>query len=391
MPGADLTSAAPAGKMPTVIQVIPELSAGGAERGCVDVANAIVQAGGTSIVVSEGGRLVQELVAKGSRFVEMPVASKNPLKIRANAKAMAMLIRNSGAQIIHARSRAPAWSAQKAALQTGINFVTTYHGTYNAGSSAKRFYNSVMAKGAKVIAVSNFIARHVVDQHGSNDQIVTIPRGINPDVFNLESVPDVRKIQLLCQWGLEDDPRKIILLPGRLTRWKGQGLLVEAVALLAKRRQDFVCIMPGDAQGRNKFVKELQDMIDKNDLGNLVRLPGHLNDISAAYALCDIVVCPSLEPEAFGRVPVEAQAMEKPVVAADHGGASETVEQGLTGFLIPPGDAEVLAAALDGVLDLDRAERSLMGKAGRARVLDRYTVDRMCADTLKLYRDVAGA
>ena len=377
--------------MPTVIQVIPELSAGGAERGCVDVAAAIVLAGGRSIIVSQGGRLVQELQMKGAEFVEMPVASKNPLRWRSNTKALVNLIGETGAKVIHVRSRAPARSAMTAAKKTGISFVTTYHGTYNAGSAAKRRYNSVMAKGDRVIAISDFIAAHIVEQHGPNDRIITIPRGIDLARFSQETVAEVRKVQLLYQWGIKDDPRKIILLPGRLTRWKGQGPLVEAAAILARKRDDFVCVLPGDAQGRDRFVKELHQRIDALGLRNFVRLPGHVIDVSAAYALSDIVVCPSLEPEAFGRVPVEAQAMERPIVAADHGGASETILQGQSGFLVPPGNPEVLAAGLDDVLDLDREERAQMGRDGRAWVLERYTVDRMCADTLDVYRALAGA
>ena len=376
-------------RMPTVLQVIPALDAGGAERGCVDVALALARAGGTAIVASEGGRLAGELERGGARHVTLPLASKNPRTMWANAARLADLIAETGADVIHARSRAPAWSALRAARRTGAHFVTTYHGVYNARGPLKRLYNSVMARGERVVAISDFVAAHVRAAYPyATDRIVTIPRGIDIDRFSPASVTEVRKVRLLEQWGLLDDPRKILFLPGRLTRWKGQAVMIEAAALLRARRDDFVCVIAGDAQGRDAYEGELGRMVREHALEHFVKLPGHLVDISAGYALCDIAVSASIEPEAFGRVPVEAQAMERPVIATAHGGAAETVIDGVTGFLVPPGDAKALAAGLDACLDLGPRYRAEMGAKGRAHVQDTYTVERMCASYIEVYRSL---
>lgn len=383
----DLSNWNGSGKPACIIQIIPALNAGGAERGCVDIAKAIAAAGGRSIVVSEGGRMVGRLEDAGSEHITMPVASKNPVVMLRNTNRLAKLINESGAGLVHARSRAPAWSAIKAAKAENVPFITTFHGLYGGQNAAKLAYNRVMVEGEHVIAVSKYIAEHILENYGTDpEKITTIPRGINVVHFDPEKVSQIRKIQLVHSWGIEDNPRQIILMPGRMTRWKGQSDLIKVAKLLRETREDFLCILPGDDQGHVGYRQELQTAIEKNDLNAHVLIPGHLNDITAAYALSDVVVSASTEPEAFGRVPVEAQAMGRPVIAYGHGGALETVVDGMTGFLVPPGDVSALAAGLDTILDLKPEARKQIGAQGRLHVLENFRLADMCSATLNLYQ-----
>jgi glycosyltransferase involved in cell wall biosynthesis len=369
-----------------VLQVIPALDAGGAERTAVDVARAVVRAGGRAWIATAGGRLSGEAESAGAIIVTGNYDTKNPLAIWSNAGHLASLVRKENVTIIHARSRAPAWSAYLAARRTGTPFVATYHGIYNARGPLKRFYNSIMARGEAVIANSNYTAEHVAaEHHVPREKLFVIPRGIDIEAFTPEHVTTARVDAVRKQWGLQPG-KPVIVLPNRLTRWKGQLVFLEALARLPDR--NFEAVMVGDAQQRDTYVDELRTTIDRLDLSKVVRIPGHCSDMPAAFMAADLIVTPSIEPEAFGRVAVEAQAMARPIVASKLGAQTETVVEGTTGFLFPPGDAEALAKAMQAALALPPEKRKAMGEAGRNRVLRTYTVDAMCAATLGVYRKV---
>jgi len=376
------------GGRPVILQVIPTLVTGGAERGCVDVAAAIQRAGGTALVVSEGGPLARELERYGARHITLPVASKNPLRLRANAKRLAALIRAEGVALIHARSRAPAWSAFWAARETGIPFVTTFHAPYNFKGRLKKFYNSVMARGDRVIAVSGFVYDHVAQHYGVGpDRLRLIHRGVDIASLSPDKVSQARMAALIQAWRLPEDQR-IILLPGRLTRWKGQLVLIEAMAALG--RTDVRAVLVGDDQGRTRYREELVDRIRALGLERQVTIAGHCSDMPAAYMLADVVVSPSIEPEAFGRVIAEAQAMGRPVIVSDLGAVKETVVDGETGLVVPPADPQALARAIGAVLGLDPLQRRAVGRDAMAHARTHFTRDRMCAATLAVYAELLG-
>ena len=373
-------------KAHTILQVLPALDTGGVERGTVEVAAAQVAAGLRAVVASAGGRLLPELSRTGASHVTVPLASKDPLVMWRNAARLAAIARAEGVAIVHARSRAPAWSARFAARRTGARFVTTYHGTYTEGFPFKRAYNAVMASGDRVIAISRFIADHLIARHGTDPRRVrVIPRGVDPVRFDPSSVGGDRMRRLAEAWRLPDGA-PVILLPGRLTRWKGQAVLIEALARVG--RADAVAVLAGDAQGREGYREELLALARARGVAARLRLPGEVADMPAALMLADAVVSASTAPEAFGRVVVEAQAMGRPVVATAHGGAAETVEEGATGWLVPPGDPAALAARLEAVLALDAAARVALGGRARAAVLARYTTERMCRATIAVYREL---
>ena len=380
-------------KKPVVLQVLPALETGGVERTTVDMAKAIMDAGWTALVTSEGGRMQHELERAGAEHIVMPLASKNPMQIHKNAAELTALIYDRGISLVHARSRAPAWSAWMAARRVKVPFVTTFHGTYGLKGPFKKFYNSVMTKGDRVIANSKFIADHVRKQYGltSTDdagRLLTIPRGIETTrFFNPAAVSAERIIQLAERWRLTDG-LPVIMLPGRLTRWKGQTVLIEALKHFG--RQDVICVLVGDDQGRTKYREELETMVREYNLESVVRFVGNCNDMAAAYMLADVVVSASTDPEAFGRIAVEAQAMGRPVIATDHGGARETILPDKTGWLVPPGDALELASALRKAVSLDPDARAEMATAGRTHVLEEYKVELMTARTLFAYRELLG-
>lgn len=373
-----------------ILQLIPSLEAGGAERACLDIAAALSAEGGTSWVFSEGGRMADELSTLGGVLVKRAAATKNPARIIAHGFAIAALARSHAIDIIHARSRAPAWSGLIAAKLTGLPYVTTFHGFYGAQNSLKRLYNSVMIRGDRVIAGSQFMASHIHDTyHCPHDRIALIPRGIDTDRFDPARI-DAQAVHALRQkWGASP-AQKVILLPGRLTRWKGQGLLLEAVARL--NDPALFTVMVGDPQGREGYVSELKTQIDRLGLANAVHIAGHVDDMPTTYQAADIIVSASTDAEAFGRVPVEAMAMGKPIVAADHGGASETLRgaagQAAFGTLFTPGDAAALAAALQQIPALPAPE---MATAARAYVIANYSTQSMCRRTLALYRSLCAA
>ncbi len=374
-----------AARSPIVLQVLPSLVSGGVERGTLEIAQALVAAGGRAIVASAGGPLVPALEALGARHVTLPLDTKSPGGIWRNAGRLAALARAEAVDVLHARSRAPAWSALLAARRTGTPFVTTYHGTYNEGFPGKRLYNSVMARGDRVIAISRFIAGVVRARHGvGEDRLRIIPRGVDERRFDPTAVAPDRLTALRAAWGVVPG-RPVIMLPGRVTRWKGQGVLVEAMARLPGDAQ---ALLVGDAGAKPAFQEELRARIAALGLGGRVRLVGHAADVPAALMLADVVVHASTDAEAFGRTVIEAQAMERCVIASDLGGPTETVEHGVTGWRVPPGDPAALAAAIAHVLAMSPAARAAAGARARAAVLEGYTMARMQAATLDVYREL---
>ena len=379
---------------PVVLQVLPSLAqgGGGVERSAIDVAAAVAAAGGVSLVASRGGALVREVERGGAEHITLPLHSKNPFVMRANIDRLADLIRDRAVTLLHARSRAPAWSAFVAAERTGTPFVTTYHGVYNGRGRLKRIYNGVMARGRVVIANSAFVADHVAATYAvSPSRIRTIYRGVDLERFAADRVSAERMIQLAERWGVPDDA-SVILLPGRLTRWKGQLDLIDAIGHLVSADVDRAirCLLVGDDQGRTGYRRALEARIDDNGLSGAVLVTGRCDDMPAAYMLADVVVSASTDPEAFGRIVAEAQAMGRPVVVSDHGGAAEQVIAGETGWLYPPGDAVALAAALRQALDLDPAERDLLASRAVSRVRGHFTKAAMTGATLQVYADVLG-
>lgn len=378
----------------TLLQVVPELETGGAEQSTIDVAQAVVRAGGTALVATRGGRMTARLEADGGRLAQMPVQTKNPLTMLGNAARLVALIRQEKVSIVHARSRAPAFSALWAAHATHTPFVATYHGVYNAQSNLKRWYNAVMTRGDLVIANSDYTRAHVLAEHRVDpDKLVTIPRGIDLHRFDPAFVTPNRIEALKTAWGISaSDARLRILLAGRLTRIKGHLLVVEAARRLAAGgRRDFVMLFAGDDQGRTGYAAEVQEAVEAAGLSDVVKIVGHCDDMPAAYLLADVAILPTTKPESFGRAAVEPQAMGRPVIASDHGGVTETVVDGITGWLAPVGDPEAWAASLARAMDLGLTKRQEMGEAGRRRVRQLYSVEAMCEATLAAYAKVLEA
>jgi glycosyltransferase involved in cell wall biosynthesis len=375
----------------TLLQVVPELETGGAEQSTLDVARAVVRAGGRALVASRGGRMAAKLEASGGELVPIPAQSKNPLVMLGNARRLAGLIREEKVSLVHARSRAPAFSALWAARTTGTPFVATYHGIYKAKSSVKRWYNAVMTRGDLVIANSNYTRAHVLAEHGlPPEKVVAIPRGVDLERFDPVRVTPARIAALRQAWGVApDDPRTKIVLAGRLTRIKGHATIIEAAARLkAEGRADFLVLFVGDDQGRSDYRQELVSAIAAAGLDAAIRIVGHCDDMPAAFRLADLAILPTIVPESFGRAAVEPQAVGRPVIAAAHGGATETVVDGVTGWLAPPGDAEAWARAIAQAIDAGPDGRARIGEAAMTRARSLYRVDAMCEATLKAYERV---
>lgn len=380
--------------MYSVLQVTPELNAGGVERTTVEMAEAITCAGGLALVASAGGRLESDLRAAGGEMIRLPLASKNPITLLSNANALTRIAQTRNVNIIHARSRAPAWSALIAARRLKLPFVTTYHGIYNAKTPLKRWYNSVMAKGDLVIANSEYTRTHVLDTYKLDpSRVIAIPRGVDIDVFDPARVDAGAVAAQRAAWGLQPgDPRFVLIAPARLTRWKGQLVLIEALAGLARRRPGAVfTVFAGDAQGRDDYVREMETAISSGGLQSDVVIAGHVGQMAIAFAASDAAAFPPTDPEAFGRGAVEAQAMRVPVIAADHGGLSETVVEGVTGLKVRPGDAAALEAAIERMLEMGSEARATMGANGRDRACLLYTKTALQASTLQVYDKLLGA
>ena len=370
---------------PVVLQVLPSLFTGGVERGTIEITQAIAGADGVALVASAGGPLVSTVERAGGRHFMLPLDTKNPVTIWQNAARLAALIRSEHVMLVHARSRAPAWSAWLACQRTGTHFVTTYHGAYAENLPFKRLYNAVMARGEIVIAASHFIADLVQARHGvPENRIRVIPRGVDPAIFDPAAVVPDRLVRLARSWRLPDGA-PTVTLPGRLTSWKGHSVLLDAIARLA--RKDVCCVLVGSDQGRSAYSARLMKEATALGIGDRVRLVGHCEDMPAAMMLSDVVVHASTQPEAFGRVVIEAQAMARLVIAADLGGPVETVVDGVTGWRVKPGDPDALAAALTVALDMGTEERRALGARARASV---PTVRGMQEATLDVYEAVLG-
>lgn len=381
-------------KQPTILQIVPELDTGGAELSAVEVAGAVVKAGGRALVLSEGGRLVARLENAGGEFVPFAAASKNPVRILWNAQAMARLIGLEGVDLVHARSRAPAWSAMMAARRTGRPFVTTVHGAHSEGNSAKKLYNSVMARGDVVITNSKFTEGIVRARYGvPADRLRVIYRGIDPSVLDPAAVAPERVVALRKAWDVPPGAR-VLLLAARLSPIKGHRTVIEAVRLLHERGAlgDAVVVFAGDAQGRDGYLAELHHLIAAAGLGDRIRLPGYVADIPAALLAAHAALLPSTVPETFGRTVAEAGAMRCPVIASDLGAPPELLVAGAsgTGWLVPPGDASRLADAIEHVLAAPDAERAAIGQRARDHVVARFTLDDMGVQTLAVYDQLLG-
>jgi glycosyltransferase involved in cell wall biosynthesis len=372
-------------RAPAVLQVIPSLVSGGVERGTVEVASALAAAGWTAYVASAGGPMQRELIRAGVTHITLPLAAKNPLAIRRNAAALVDIVRRYRIDIIHARSRAPAWSAWRAAKRTRRRFVTTFHNAYDDRAPLKHWYNSVMARGERVIAISHFVAEHAASVYGVGpDRLRMIPRGVDMKLFDPARVTGQRVADLAAQWRIPDGCA-VVMLPGRLTRWKGGLDFIEAMARLGRR--DVCCLFVG-AEQRSGFRRELETAIARRGLGGQFRIIEDCRDIAAAYVLADVVVSASTDPEGFGRTIVEAQAMGRPVIATDHGGARETVVPGSTGWLVPPGDTAALATAIDHALRLEPEARDAFAQRARAHIATGFTREAMCARYIDVYEEL---
>jgi glycosyltransferase involved in cell wall biosynthesis len=376
-----------------VLQVIPKLGYGGAETGCYDIAHYLPENDCGSFIVTSGGELLKFIDKKKVKIIKLPVHSKNPLIIFINFLALVAIILVKNISIVHARSRAPAWSCLLAAKITGRKFVTTFHGTYNFNNKIKKFYNSVMVRSDLIIAGSNFIFSHIKDNYtkylNAKKKLLVIFRGINVDYFDPTTKLDSDEKKLLKKWQIEKD-KKIILLPGRLTGWKGQEVFIEAINLvnIELGYEAFYAVILGSDQGRDLYKKKLIRITEQHRLNNQVKFIDHCNDMALAYKVSDIVISASIEPEAFGRVAVEAQSMEKPIIASDIGGSNETIIDGKTGFLFESNNSKSLSKKILKVLSMDETLLQSMGKEGRKNIIQKFNVEKMCFSTYSEYKRI---
>lgn len=370
----------------TILQVLPKLDTGGAERVVIEIAEAIHLSGHKALIACESGALSGAAQRCGAEMIALPLASKSPFTMRRNARRLQALIAERGVDLVHAHSRAPAWSAYWATQRSKTPFVTTYHGVYSEDSAFKRRYNSVMVRGDRVIAVSHFIAALIRERYRlPEERLRVIHGGVDAARFDPASVVGDRVTRLARAWRVSmSEP--VVLLPGRLTGWKGHKLLIAALARM--RHADALGVLLGSDQGRSKYTQSLVALAKSLGVEDRLRLVGHDEDMQAAMMLADIVVNASTEPEAFGRTIVEAQAMGRMVVAADHGGARETILAGETGFLFPPGEVAALAEALDAALDMAPEARIGWGQRARAHVMRDYSVSAMQQAVLDVYAEL---
>jgi glycosyltransferase involved in cell wall biosynthesis len=371
-----------------VLQVLPRLETGGVEQVVVELTEAVARTGARALVAAAPGRLVTQVERAGGHFRALPFDTRNPLSRRANTSRLIKLIKAERISLIHAHSRAPAFAAREAAAACAIPFVTTYHGAYSEAGKLKRAYNSVMASGQRVLAVSEYIAGLVRERHDVGpDRLRVVPGGVDPARFDPEAIHETRMIRFAQEWRLIDGA-PTIMLPARLTAWKGQGVMIAALAKL--RHRDALLLLVGGAQGRTDYVRSLWQAADRVGVAGRIRMIGDCTDMPAAYKLADVVVNASTDPEAFGRTIVEAQAMRRLVIATDHGAARETIREGETGWRTKPGDAEALAATIDRALDLDIPARMAMGAAARDFVATHYSIAAMQAGNLAAYHELLG-
>ncbi len=374
-----------------VLQVIPKLGYGGAETGCYDIAHYLPENGCKSFIVTSGGELLKFVDKKKVKIFRLPVQSKNPILNLINAIILTFIILFNNISIIHARSRAPAWSCLIASKITSRKFVTTFHGTYNFKSNLKKLYNSVMVRSDLIIAGSNFIFSHIKENYSNylnqKKKLLVVFRGINVDYFDPTTKLETEEKKLLKQWEIEKD-KKIILLPGRLTTWKGQEVFIEAINLvnIELGYEAFYAVILGSDQGRDLYKKKLIRLSEQYRLTKQLRFIDHCKDMALAYKVSDIIVSASIEPEAFGRVSVEAQSMEKPIIASNIGGSNETVIDEKTGYLFKAGDAKSLSQKILKTLTIDETQLKLIGIEGRKNIVQKFNVEKMCFSTYSEYK-----
>ncbi len=374
-----------------VLQVIPKLGYGGAETGCYDIAHYLPENNCKSFMVTSGGELTKFIDRKKVKLIRLPVHSKNPFLILLNSIILVFIILFYNISIVHARSRAPAWSCLIATKLTGRKFVTTFHGTYNFNGKIKKFYNSVMVRSDLVIAGSNFIFSHIKEKYSNlidvKKKLLVIFRGINVDYFDSSTLLEKDEKKLLNEWGILEN-KKIILLPGRLTSWKGQELFIEAINLvnIELGYEAFYAVILGNDQGRDEYKKKLHHLREQFKISNQIKFIDSCENMALAYKVSDIIVSASIEPEAFGRVAVEAQSMEKLIIASNIGGSNETVINEKTGLLFESGDPKSLSKKIVQALTMDESLLKTMGIEGRKNVVKKFNVEKMCFSTYSEYK-----
>ena len=374
-----------------VLQVIPKLGHGGAETGCYDIAHYLPENNCKSFIVTSGGELIKFIDKEKVKLIRLPVHSKNPILILLNAIILVGIILFFNISIVHARSRAPAWSCLLATKLTGRKFVTTFHGTYNFNGKLKKFYNSIMVRSDLIIAGSNFIFSHIKENYSEflilKKKFLVIFRGINVDYFDPSTKLENDEKKLLQKWNINKE-KKIILMPGRLTSWKGQELFIEAINLVKIELgyESFHAVILGNNQGRDLYKKKLIRLIEQYRLTNQIKFIDHCKDMALAYKVSDFVVSASIEPEAFGRVAVEAQSMEKLIIASNIGGSNETILDEKTGFLFESGDVNSLSKKIIKAITMDESSLKLIGKEGRKNVIKKFNVEKMCFSTYSEYK-----
>ena len=374
-----------------VLQVIPKLGYGGAETGCYDIAHYLPENNCKSFIVTSGGELIKFIDKKKVKLIRLPVQSKNPILIFFNSIILIAIILFFNITIVHARSRAPAWSCLLATKLTRRKFVTTFHGTYNFSGKLKKFYNSVMVRSDLIIAGSNFIFSHIKENYSElltlKKKFLVIFRGINVDYFDPSSKLEEDEKKLLTKWEINKE-KKIILVPGRLTSWKGQEMLIEAINLTKVELgyEAFHLVILGSHQGRDLYKKKLIRITEQYRLTNQIKFIDQCKDMALAYKVSDIVISPSIEPEAFGRIAVEAQSMEKLIIASNIGGSNETIINEKTGFLFEAGDINSLSKKIIQAITMDESSLKLMGKEGRKNIIKKFNVEKMCFSTYSEYK-----
>jgi len=375
-----------------VLQVIPKLGFGGAETGCYDLAHYLPEQNCESFLITSGGQLLKYVNREKVKVIRLPVHSKNPIIIFVNFIIMFFILWIYKIDIVHARSRAPAWSCLWACFFTRKKFVTTFHGTYNFSGKLKQFYNSVMLRSKLIIGGSNFIFSHINENYHNylnpkKQKLMVIFRGINLEYFNEKNISENKVNDLISNWQI-DKKNFIILLPGRLTRWKGQEVFIESLNTLIEKynNENFHAIILGSNQGRDVYSKKLLLLVEQYRLSKKITFIENCKEMPLAYKLSNLVVSSSIEPEAFGRVAVEAQAMNKPIVASDIGGSRETILNGKSGFLYKYNDPKELAKAINKIMKMDKQSLNLMGELGRKNVEKKYNVDQMCQTTFTEYK-----
>ena len=374
-----------------VLQVIPKLGYGGAETGCFDLAHYLTENDCSSYVVASGGELMKFIDKKKVKLIKLPVQSKNPIVMLFNSIALIFIILFYNISIVHVRSRAPAWSCLLATKLTKRKLVTTFHGTYNFNNTLKKFYNSIMVRSNLIIAGSNFIFSHINTNYskylGLKKKFLVIFRGINVDYFDPSTTLEVDENDLLSNWGVSRD-KKLILMPGRLTAWKGQEVFIEALNLVNKKlgHQSFYAVILGSDQGRDIYSKKIKRLSEQYRLTSQLKFVEHCKNMPLAYKVSDLIVSASVEPEAFGRVAIEAQSMEKPIIASDIGGSNETIKNNITGALFESKNPESLSKKIVELLKLDESALKFMGIEGRKNIITKFNVEKMCFSTYSEYK-----